>query len=125
MRLSKPEDDPNEAVEETSGEPTTVEIDGETVPIAEAVERVASESSPDPEAVADVQASVAFLEARVESHEAVLQELVELSELFGAWLQNDADHAKHAEEIVSTADSDAYPWEWESETLSFKSEWYE
>lgn len=119
MRLSKPEDDPNEAVEETSGEPTTVEIDGETVPIAEAVEQIAAESA-DAESVERVRDAVDELTVKVGQNEAALREVIEVVEFLGAWVQNEADHAQHAKEIMSAGGSDAYPFDWESPAYGVK-----
>jgi hypothetical protein len=125
MSFSKPEDDPNEPVKNSTQSAVTVPWEDEPVPVGEAVETMA-ERSGDSETEALAQAvatNVEDLREQVEQQEAVIHELVELVELLGAAV--DHEEIANAAEARDEYGSDIYPWDWETETLDFKSNRYE
>jgi hypothetical protein len=66
------------------------------------------------------------LEEQVERQEEVIHELMELIELLGIAVGKEAPVAwKSASEIRDYHGSDAYPWQYDSETLQFRGERYE
>jgi hypothetical protein len=63
---------------------------------------------------------VAELENRVEQHEAVIRDLVQLVEYLGG--AADGNGFERGFRAVEENGSDGYPWTWDGETLEFKAE---
>lgn len=70
-----------------------------------------------------IEERVDELEGRVDRQEAVLYDLVDTVEVLGS--AADWNDVQAASERVADQGSDAYPFEWEGETLDFKAERYE
>lgn len=63
------------------------------------------------------------LEGRVDRQEAVLYELIDTTEILGSAV--DPNDIEAARITVANEGSDAYPWNWDTETLDFKAEQFE
>lgn len=70
-----------------------------------------------------IEDRVEELESRVDRQEAVLYDLINAVEVLGS--AADWNEIEGAFERVADHGSDAYPWQWEGETLDFKVERYE
>lgn len=130
MPLVNPDDVEESDVETLEYRDVTVEYDGEEMTVGEAVGRIEENTDGLSDWLASVGENVATLterveelEAKTERQSAVIHELVDMVELLGGAVDHNDLYA--AREARGEHGSDIYPWDWESETMDFKSRRYE
>lgn len=135
--FSTPEDDPGDDVFEPSSggdaqpveEPTVmVQATGENeeLPVTAAMAAVDARLAGLADRVDELEDRNAALEERADRQEAVIYDLLEVTEHLGAAVAHIDDKAMFAgQEALSKYGMDAYPWGWDASTLRFEDRRYE
>lgn len=73
--------------------------------------------------ISELNKRVERIESRVDQHEAVIRDLIQLVEIVGA--ATEGNGFGRGFRAVEENGSDGYPWTWDAETLDFKAEKFE